>query len=269
MALELLWDPLSFYALVQFLTHPLCPVPGYARRRLAEKVADAPGIGGAYWQRTLTEVEKHYGEDRAPQVREQITLWIEHERFPSESGAPLDAVIERVEQLAEFFRLRLGEADTARRLAFHAGYGQCKACLDSLKELQAQGVTVIRPRQLQKLVAQATAKGSDNPLWPAEVGAGQVVSHPGAVIEPVERVIWSPLAMPVLPGTDPWSRSELSALKQVGVELAVGIRAARSDRGQLVTSGNGCAGAVGTVASTSGRGGASAMANDQRGRRST
>lgn len=219
LALELLWDPLNFYALVQFLTHPVCPIPGYARRRLAEKVADAPGIGGAYWQRTLADIEKHYGEDKAPEVREQITQWIEHQRFPSEPGAPLDAVIERVEKLVEFFRLRLGETDNARRLAFHASFGQCKACLESLKGLQSQGANVIRPRQLQKLVTQATANGSDNPLWPAEVGASQVVSHPGAVTEPIERVIWSPLAMPVLPGSDPWSGSELSALKQAGVEL--------------------------------------------------
>lgn len=219
LALELLWDPLNFYSLVQFLTHSVCPIPGFARRRLAEKVADAPGIGGAYWQRTLADIDKYYGEEKAPQVRDQITQWIEHKRFPSAFGAPVDAVIERVERLAEFFRLRLGEADPARRLAFHAGYGQCKACLDSLKGLQAQGATGIRPRQLQKLVTQATANGSDNSLWPAEVGARQVVSHPGAVTEAVERVIWSPLAMPVLPGSDLWSESELRALKQAGVKL--------------------------------------------------
>ena len=219
LALELLWDPLNFHALVQFLTHPVCPIPGYARRRLADKVADAPGIGGDYWRRSLVKIDEHYGEERAPEVREQIALWIEHPRFPSESGAPLDAVIERVARLAALFRLRLGEADTARRLAFHAGFGQCTACLDSLKGLQAQGADRIRPRQLQKLVTQATANGSDNPLWPAEVGAGQMVSHPGAVITRVDRVIWSPLAMPVLPGSDPWSANELRALKQVDVEM--------------------------------------------------
>lgn len=220
LVLELLWDPPNFYALVQFLTHSVCPIRGYARRRLAEKVADAPGIGGAYWQRTLAEIDKHYGAEQAPKVREQIAAWIEHTRFPSEFGAPLDAVIERVERLADFFRQRLGEPDTAQRLAFHAGFGQCKACLESLKGLQAQGANRIRPRQLQKLVAQATANGSDNPLWPAEVGAGQVVSQPGAVIEPVERVIWWRLAMPVLPGSDPWSASEVRALRQAGTVLA-------------------------------------------------
>ena len=220
LVLELLWDPPNFYALVQFLTHSVCPIRGYARRRLAEKVADAPGIGGAYWQRTLAEIDKHYGAEQAPKVREQIAAWIEHTRFPSEFGALLDAVIERVERLADFFRQRLGEPDTAQRLAFHAGFGQCKACLESLKGLQVQGANRIRPRQLQKLVAQATANGSDNPLWPAEVGAGQVVSQPGAVIEPVERVIWWRLAMPVLPGSDPWSASEVRALRQAGTVLA-------------------------------------------------
>jgi hypothetical protein len=216
LALELLWDPINFYALVQFLTHPVCPVRSHARRRLAEKVADAPGIGGAYWQRTLAEIDEHYGEEQAPKVREQIATWIEHARFPSEAGAPLDAVIDRVRRLADFFRRRLGETDTAQRLAFQAGFGQCTACLESLKGLQAQGADQIRPRQLQKLVAQATANGSDNPLWPAEVGAGQVVSQPGAVIEPAERVIWWQLAMPVLPGSDPWSTSEVRALRQAG-----------------------------------------------------
>ncbi len=219
LALELLWDPINFYALVQFLTHPVCPVRSYARRRLAEKVADAPGIGGAYWQRTLAEIDKHYGEEQAPKAREQIAIWIEHARFPSESGAPLDAVIDRVGRLADFFRKRLGETDTAQRLAFLAGFGQCIACLESLKGLQAQGADRIRPRQLQKLVAQATANGSDNPLWPAEVGAGQEVSQPGAVIEPVERVIWWQLVMPVLPGSDPWSAREVRALREAGTVL--------------------------------------------------
>lgn len=65
----------------------------------------------------------------------------------------------------------------------------------------------------------ATTIGYDNHLWPAEVGAGLVVNDPGAVAEPVDRVIWSPLAMPVLPGNDPWSSSELAALQRIGVVL--------------------------------------------------
>lgn len=222
LALELLWDPLNFYALVQFLTHSVCPVPGYARRRLAEKVADAPGIGGAYWQSTLTQIKEHYGEEHWDDVRDQIAFWIEHERFSTNTGAPLNVVIARVERLLTFFRLRLGEMDDARRFSFHAGFGQCQSCLDSLQELQSQGVLLIRPRQLQKLVSHATANGSDNPLWVAEVGAGQLASQPGAVIEPTERLIWSQLRMPVLPGNDAWSESEFRTMRKIGVDLPSG-----------------------------------------------
>lgn len=219
LALELLWDPLNYYALVQFLTHPVCPVPGYARRRLAEKVADAPGIGGAYWQKTLADIDAHYGAERAPDVRGAIAVWVEHPRFAMAEGAPLEAVIARVEQLADFFRARLGELDVARRVSFNAGFAQCKACLDSLNGLRQQGAERIRPRQLQKLVSQATANGSDNPLWPAEVGAQLATTQPGAAIEPCARVIWWQLTMPQLPGSDPWSASELRALRAAGADI--------------------------------------------------
>ena len=222
LVMELLWEPLNFYALVQFLTHSVCPIAGYAARSLAEKVADAPGIGGAYWESTLQKINEHYGASRAPDIREQIRFWVEHPRFAAVPGAPLDVVIARVDALLTFFRLRLGEADAARRFSFHAGFGQCKACLDSLNKLQAQGSSVIRPRQLQKLVSHATAAGSDNPLWSAEVGAGQWVNQPGAVIEPIERLIWSPLNMPVLPGNDAWSESEFRFMRDMGVDLPSG-----------------------------------------------
>jgi hypothetical protein len=219
LALELVWDPLNYYALVQFLTHPVCPVPGYARRKLAEKVADAPGIGGEYWKRILAGIDKHYGTERSPSVRQAIAAWVEHPRFPMADGVPLEAVIARVEGLADFFRVQLGETDVARRASFYAGFAQCNACLDSLNGLKHQGAERIRPRQLQKLVAQATANGSDNPLWPAEVGAQFAATQPGAAIEPVARVIWWQLAMPQLPGSDSWSVSELRALRAGGTDI--------------------------------------------------
>lgn len=47
LALGLLWAPLDFHALLQFLTHPVCPLPGSARRILARELAERPGMGGA------------------------------------------------------------------------------------------------------------------------------------------------------------------------------------------------------------------------------
>lgn len=216
---ELLWAPLNYCALVQFLTHPVCPLSGFARRRLAEKMADAPGIGGAKWQQALEEIATYVGPDRASDVLQQIALWVEHPRFDPEAGAPLAAVTSRVGRLVEFFRRRLADADDAQRLGAIAGYAQCKDCLDALNALIAQSHTAIHPRQLQKLVAQATGAGVANLLWPAEVGAAQMVSQPGAAIEQAARVIWWQLTLPELPGTLPWSAAEVRALAQAGVCL--------------------------------------------------
>jgi hypothetical protein len=218
LALEILWKPLNFHGLVQFLTHPVCPLPGHARRRLAAKMAEAPGIGGRTWEKALADIDRYYG-DEAPGVREKIRQWVEPPRFSPSDGAPCAIVLARVRQLVAFFQARLGEADRAKRLSFIAGHAQCRACAESLAALQAQGVAFIPPRQLQRLVAQATADGTANPLLAAEVGARLTIMHPGAAVQSSEQVIWWQLVMPVLPASYPWSAAELRSLAEAEVLL--------------------------------------------------
>lgn len=218
LALEIIWEPLNFYGLLQFLTHPVCPVPAYARRKLAGKLADKPGIGGESWESVLKEIDEHYAE-RAGDMRKTIKLWVEHFRYEQESGAPIDEVLARVKRLTEYFRARLADTDRAARVAFNAGFGQCKACGDALDGLLKQGVTTIRLRQLQKLVAQATAHGSENPMLEPEVGSLMSVTDPAAAIEAFDRVLWWQFGMPGLPANYPWSVDEIVDLQSAGVML--------------------------------------------------
>jgi len=218
LALEIIWEPLNFYGLLQFLTHPICPVPGYARRKLAGKLADKPGIGGESWESVLKEIDEHY-EDRAKDVRKTIQLWVEHSRYSQESGAPIEEVLERVNRLTDYFRARLSDTDRAARVAFNAGFAQCKACGDALDGLLKQGVETIRLRQLQKLIAQATARGSENPLLEPEVGALMGITDPAAAVEGFDRVLWWQLGMPALRSSYPWSKDEMDDLGSVGVIL--------------------------------------------------
>jgi hypothetical protein len=218
LVLELIWQPLNFYALIQFLTHPICPIRGYARRQLAAKQSDHPGIGGPRWDAVLNEIDTHFGE-QAPGVRQSIRTWIENPRYPQDAGAPISTIFERVSQLADFFSNGLGDDDPALRSAYHAGFAQCQACAEALGRLMAQGVERLRPRQLQQLVGQATARGSDNPLLTSQVGAVPCVTHPGAAIASFDEVIWWPLEAPALPSAYPWSASEIAALKESGVDL--------------------------------------------------
>ena len=79
LALATIWEPLDVYALLQFLSHPIGPVPGYARRRLAEVIAERPGIGGPRWREAIGEIEVRY-PDRAADLRKAVSFWVEHPR---------------------------------------------------------------------------------------------------------------------------------------------------------------------------------------------
>jgi hypothetical protein len=219
LALEILWEPLNFYGLLQFLTHPICPLPGYARKRLAGKLAGKPGIGGESWEDALSDIDAHY-QGRTDEIRNTIHFWVEHPRYVQDQGAPLKVVLDRVSRLTDYFRARLSDTDRTARIAFNAGFAQCSVCRDALDALVKQGVETIKPRQLQKLVTQATARGSENPLLEPEVGALMGVSDPAAVCDAFDHVFWWQLGLPQLPSSYPWSSAEMKELAMAGIELS-------------------------------------------------
>lgn len=218
MALALLWAPLEFNVLISFLSHPISPVRSYARRRLAGKLASQPGIGGAEWDRVLADIAEHYG-DEADQVAEQIKTWIDHPRFDHNLGVPIEAVMACAQRLAEYFGVRLADQDEARRASWYAGFSQTSSFIGALEQLQQSGATVISQRQLQKLLAQATARGSANPKLVAEVGALAVVSDSAALVEAFDQVIWWQPVMPGMAKAYPWSISERRVLAESGIDL--------------------------------------------------
>lgn len=222
--LEQLWAPIDIYGLMQFLTHPVCPVPSLARTRIAEKLARYPGIGASEeWNKALVRIEEAcaaHGRDW-PAVRDSIVFWIEHQRFDrnAEAGVPITVVLEKIDALADYFRARLASDQVEQRFAFNAGYSQVLACRQALEGMRAQGVSTIRPRQLQKLVTQVTARGSSNQLLEAELGACRSVSTPGAVVETSRHVVWWQMTAGPMPKPYPWSRKEMAELADAGVAL--------------------------------------------------
>ena len=103
LAMQLLWEPLDYRSLLQYLSHPIHPLPGKIRYPLAAELANTPGIGGPAWQATVSRIEAKLGAGTGS-LREDIARWIEHPRHPPETGAPLTAVHEHANALADFFR---------------------------------------------------------------------------------------------------------------------------------------------------------------------
>ena len=218
LVVRLLWEPLDFKALLQFLTHPVGPIRGFARHTLAQKMAEYPGIGGAAWNTAIASIAAHYGDDGHGVVAE-IAFWLEGERFSAHDLAPLELVQARVERLAQFYLQRLADADPLRRASWAVGHAQADAAVHALQALQRQGVRRLAADTLDRIVSQATAQGSDNPLLDAQAKSNAQVGSASALIEAFDEVCWWRLAAVQLTPRYPWSPKELAELRAIGVEL--------------------------------------------------
>ena len=218
LALALVWEPLDVYALLQFLSHPIGPVPGYARRRLAEVVAQFPGVGGPRWREAVEEIGRRQPE-RADDLRRALAFWVEHMRFDPTQGAPTSVLLERTRAIREYFGAQLAGQDTNRSAAAATGLAQAAAVTAALEALATQGEVSVASVELEALVAQCTARGAPNFAMHAQVGCAPAATHPGALLEPFDQVIWWQMGAPSLPGHYPWSASEMASLSRAGAEL--------------------------------------------------
>lgn len=227
LALSLFWAPLDPSRLLEFLTHPVSPLPRRVRSRLANVVAEYPGIGGEEWQQAVAELlasetEKVDGDPKAAEdLRRRLDQWLLSERFDASEGAPVPQV---AEQCARVTRWAAGQAERtdlspSQRALFYAASAQSAQAQRTLDALARDGQELIGRLQLERLLDQVTATGSLIPELPAELGHVHLCRTPGAVVEPNERLLWWHFAEPTLPARWPWSQAELAELAANGARL--------------------------------------------------
>lgn len=220
LALETLWDPIEPVRLLDFLMHPVGPLPTRVRRLLGAAFSEQPGIGGPAWTKARQEIRDAHGRD----VDHQVTQWLEETRYDRASGAPLERVMSRVVGLRDALQGRLaasaesegqsGKADLLMAVA------QCSAVLDGLFELSTSASDKVKPRLLEQLIAQATTDAG-NSLAVAQVGCvPSATSVAACAVERADEVVWWMPGKPALPNSLPWLQAELDALASAGVRLA-------------------------------------------------
>src|SRR5690606_26502936 len=109
LVLSLVWKPLGPRALLQFLLHPVGPLPRYARSRLADAVAEEPGVGGRAWQAALERIAERTAENADDdggtsneKLVDDIRWWLECERYAPDEGAPISVLVERAQRTASW-----------------------------------------------------------------------------------------------------------------------------------------------------------------------
>ncbi|MBI3852566.1 MAG: PD-(D/E)XK nuclease family protein [Verrucomicrobia bacterium] len=226
LALRLYWKPVNPRALLEFLAHPACPVAGVLRFKLANVIADCPGVGGPQWKAaiaatkesienfgTLSAVEKQAATERIDQDLKDWLLVAEFDAKAGASGPKLSECCVRVARLAALQSV----ADGVSIIEVHQFRALASLSSEMAELLQSQ--PTIARSQLERLLHQVSGTG-----WPGgsameELGHIHRVAHPSAVNEPVDNVVWWNFSEPLPPARLPWTTQELEQLRAHGVEF--------------------------------------------------
>lgn len=232
--LALVWEPIDPHLLLQFLIHPVGPLPGHARSELAAAVASEPGVGGTAWrkaiatiaERTRARQEKQEKQEKPEKPEKEIAAltgeiayWLELERHSPRTGAPLSLLIERAQRCAAWLTGQLHAADKDERAVLYAAaVAQGEALIAALGELQARGDARIHRIALEQLVDEVSGHPPD-PAAFAQAGHVRATAEPAAITRAWRCVIWWDLAPHTTATSYPWSDAELAELAREGIEL--------------------------------------------------
>lgn len=224
LCLALVWSPVDPHRLLQFLIHPVGPLPRYVRGRLAEAVAAQPGVGSTAWRNALDEIAARQQESgatkaQAAALRTEIEYWLAGARFHPEEGAPVDTLLERTRRCIGWIGRRLNVLEEyAEQTLFATALAQGEALSNGLARLRDCGRGRIPRMELERLVDEMTTDAPD-PATFQEAGRVPATSNPATVTGAWDTVIWWDLTLPSRQVGYPWSASELEALRSQGVDL--------------------------------------------------
>lgn len=215
--LELCWEPVDPQVLMDFLSLPVNPIPGPARRKLANALAEMPGMESRSWQRAWSELRE---ED--PELDERLNRWLRHERVPPGEELPDSVVSDRCGALARWARgyaeKLSGEDDQATLKAALQTVAAQAASLSAVVE--ATDVPLTEP-QILRMLEDVRASGAIHTPRSPEVGAPFLVSDLADVPPWTDHLIWFGVGLE--PDRRPgWMKSELETLRESGLEIDEG-----------------------------------------------
>ena len=229
LAIALRWEPLDPQRLLEFLMLPGGPLPPFAAARLANALVQAPGVGGPAWLAALERLDRtcreRFLKERGPgaeaaaereaaRLRERLDEWLAGPRFRPEDGLPATELTALCGQVIRWAH----SGPAANDPALQAASSQATALKRMVEHLGEPRL----PRLLcEALMEDATAAGVPLPGCRSERGHPAVIHQPGAVVGPVERLVWWDFASDGTTGAlwEPWTRQERMLFAAAGLAL--------------------------------------------------
>lgn len=224
LSLSLCWGPVDPQSLLGFLTLPIKPLPHRVAARLAESLAQEPGLGSSKWEEAVAELCSK-DIDIEGKNRERLDTWLLCKRVPRGSVISSEMIGKRCGLVAQWATGRalqladdpLSPPELVRALQIAAGQASLLGEL-----VQSQGAEVSEP-QLARLLDEALSIGIETtPCIEADGGPVRVRSL-AEIVLPCKRLIWLGLGTADAPGCR-WTASQLSQLRRSGLDLDDGSR---------------------------------------------
>ena len=226
LALALRWNPLDPRDLLAFLVHPVSPMSNGLRRKLAGIVADRPGLGGSEWNRGIDEhrtfLTQKFASDPAvlrkvlKRSEQDLTRWVNVERFDSLSGAPGSELASTCAAIASWAMATTNGEDLSP--AMLEQYAQLASRASDLAAILKSLSSVTRA-QLELFLEQVVGKGTRCNHTVAEARHVRRLHTPAALLEPLDTLLWWDFRGAGFSPRTPWTNAEIQRLEQSGVEL--------------------------------------------------
>ena len=186
-----LWTPVDPYKIMEFVSLPLKPLETELANRIAQQMAQTPGILGESWQAMLGQyfselderAEKESGID-VREIRQQYRFWFERRRFDVSGSVPKAEVEDIFQYLYIWATKTLEQKSNNPSLLTLAE--QAKQVVDLLQTLPEKELTRL---ELERIV-RTVYEPAPMQMSLQEVGRFPYIHQPNALTAPVRDLIW-------------------------------------------------------------------------------
>lgn len=223
LVLQLCWKPVDPETLLAFVSLPVGPVPRRAGRRLAEALAEQPGLASRAWEEAVAGLCSPENDPEG-RLAKRLETWLEHERVARGEPLPPSLIRERCGLVARWAVGR-AEAPTPEAIraidveSLHALAGQASG----LADLASSHGGPVSESQIARLLDAVRLDGLPSCSRPEADGGPVHVTSLADIVRPVERLVWLGLSTGD-PIESAWTVEDLAELRERGIDLDDGSR---------------------------------------------
>ena len=212
--------PFDPQAYLEYLLHPISPIPKGLRNSLAGEINNTPGYG-THWTETLEKFIKRATErndaqpDTETNLRDAYQQWVQPASVdPNNMTGPEFG--DRLSPLSQWLNKR-AKAKTISNSDDADQWFAASRSLQSLIHLLSNEGELTRI-ELERLITQWMTNAAPTVKFPGEVGSATLVATPSQLLEPREHIIWW-RPTPTATHRCPWSPEELEWFKLSNISI--------------------------------------------------